>query len=432
MNLRQTQKLLNDYILVRQALESKIEPLKEKYDWSTLARDKQLAPSGNWGIWMVLAGRGFGKTRTGAEWIRSLVENSKEPLRIALVGNTPADVRDVMIEGESGILGVSPPWFKPTYEPSKRRLTWPNGSIATTYSYQNPDQLRGPQHHYAWCDELVNADDEEVWDNLMLGLRIGDYPKVLITTTPKPKALIKKLVADKKAVVTKGNTYENKANLSDVFIQAIEEKYEGTRLGRQELYAEVLADVEGALWTYACIEQNRLRHIDKESLSKIVVAVDPAASNQKESDETGIVVCGCDKQEIGYVLEDATIKGSPYERACQIKRVFEKWEANYIVAEQNNGGDMVEYMIKTVDDKNKMVVKLVHASRGKVTRAEPIAALSEQDKIKFVGGELSKLEDELCTWEPGAKSPNRLDAMVWGFTDLLLKRKRITIKFSGL
>lgn len=402
--------------------------LASKYDWSKNARPKQLAPKGDWSVWMILAGRGFGKTRSGAEWVRSLVENATEPLRIALIGDTPGDVRKVMIQGPSGILTISPPWFMPIYLPSNRELIWPNGCIATTFSYNNPKPIRGPEHHYAWCDELVNADKEEVWDNLEFGMRLGKCPQTLITTTPKPKPLIKRLAGDEDTVITGGSTYENKDNLSAKFIKRIEKKYEGTRLGRQELYAELLTDVEGALWTYALIEEHRLRKIDKRELRRIVVAVDPAASSHEKSDETGIVVVGLGKDGLGYVLDDGTIRGTPNERACEVKRLWKKWQADYIVAEVNNGGDMVAVMLKTVDKKNKMTIKTVHASRGKYTRAEPVAALYEQGRVIHVGPKLGMLEDELCSWEPkNSDSPNRLDAMVWGVTELMLEESKYDI-----
>jgi phage terminase large subunit-like protein len=396
--------------------------LAAKYEWTRYARAKQLPPTGEWNTWMLLAGRGFGKTRSGAEWVRDCVSHASEKLRIALVGRTPADVRDVLIEGKSGILNITPVWDRPHYEPSKRRITWPNGCTATTYSYENPDQLRGPEHHLAWCDELASASNSDAWDNLIFGMRLGNLPRVLITTTPRPTALIKKLVADPNAIVICGSTYENKDNLPDIFLKEIESKYGGTRLGRQEIFAEILEDMEGALWMYATIERNHLASFDSQNLSQIVVAVDPAASSDKTSDETGIIVCGIDAGRHGYVLADGTLRGSPNERAHEVKRLFEHWKADYVVAEKNNGGDMVEYMLKTVDPENKMPVKLVHASRGKFTRAEPIAALYEQNKISHVGTELTLLADELCSWTPlSTKSPNRLDALVWGFSELMLQ-----------
>lgn len=398
------------------------EALEEQYNWRKNARPKQLPPDGDWDTWMVLAGRGFGKTRTGAEWIRELVEKTDRKLRIALVGRTPSDVRDVMIYGPTGIMTISPPWNRPLHEPSKRRLTWKNGSVAITYSYQNPDELRGPGKDFAWCDELASAPTSESWDNLMFGMREGEHPQTLITTTPRPTSLIKTLA--KSSIVVTGSTYENKENLAKSYIKYIEEKYANTRLGRQEIFAEILEDIEGALWTLATIDRNKVKSIDRKLLSRIVVAVDPSASSDKDSDETGIIVCGLGTDTFGYVLDDFTILGTPNERAHQIKRAYEKWEADFIIAEKNNGGDMVEYMIKTVDPQNKMPVKLVHASRGKFTRAEPIAALYEQNKIKHVDdgtGRLQLLEDELCSWTPIISlSPNRLDALVWGFTKLML------------
>lgn len=375
-------------------------------------------------------------TRASSEWAREQINKTKYPTRGALVGRTPADVRDVMIEGESGILNISPPWNMPKYEPSKRRLTWPNGSVASTYSFENPDQLRGPQHHWAIVDELASAPNENTWDNLMFGMRLGDHPQIMISTTPRPTNLIKRLVKETDIIITSGSTYENADNLSPSFLKAIEEKYANTRLGRQEIHAEILEDVEGALWTAAIIERNKIPYktFDKNQMVRIVVAVDPSASSNKDSDETGIIVVGLGKDQFGYILDDGSLIGTPNERAHQIKRLFYKWEADYIVAEKNNGGDMVEHMIKTVDIENKMKVKLVWASRGKFTRAEPIAALNEQDKIKYVvhKNNLALLEDELCSWQPGMSiSPNRLDAMVWGCSELMLNKVSAPI-FIGL
>ena len=260
------------------------------YDWKGLwARPKQLPPTGAWAVWLVLAGRGFGKSRTGAEWVRDMVETGKAR-RIALVGPTAADVRDVMIEGESGILAVCPPWNKPIYEPSKRRLTWPNGAIATAYSADEPERLRGPQHDAAWCDELCAWRYPMAWDMLIFGLRLGDDPRCVVTTTPKPVKLVRDLVKDSTTTITTGSTYENEENLAEPFIKAVKKRYEGTRLGRQELHAEILDDNPGALWKRKQIEDLMVR--EHPPLLRIAVAVDPAVSANATSDETGIVTGG--------------------------------------------------------------------------------------------------------------------------------------------
>ncbi|HEY0838862.1 MAG TPA: terminase family protein, partial [Vulgatibacter sp.] len=261
------------------------------YDWRGLwARDPQVTPQGEWRTWLLLAGRGFGKTRVGAEWVREQVESGKAR-RIALVARSAADIRDVMVEGESGILAVSPPWNKPKYEPSKRRLTWPNGAIATTYSADEPNLLRGPQHDAAWADERAAWRYDDAWDQLMFGLRLGSDPRCVVTTTPRPTKAIKELIADSGTFVTRGSTYDNRANLAKAFLEKIVKKYEGTRLGRQELNAEILEDTEGALWTMALIEASRVAEAPA-GLVRIVVGVDPAVTSGESSNETGIVICG--------------------------------------------------------------------------------------------------------------------------------------------
>ena len=384
--------------------------IKLLYDWEFWARDDQLPPITDWQIWLILAGRGWGKSRTGAETVKKWVNDGVK--RIALVAETPADARDVMIEGESGLLNIYPGGEKPLYESSKRRLTWENGAIATVYSGANPDQLRGPQHEKAWCDELASWDyPQETWDNLMFGLRLGDNPQTVITTTPRPIKLIKELVKDETVFVTKGSTYDNKRNLPERFYKKIISKYEGTRLGKQELYADILSDAPGALWNYDII-----KHIKEyPALLRIVVAIDPATTSNNDSDETGIVVAGIGPNGYGYVLEDASGKYTPSGWAKKSIALYNKYQADAIVAEVNQGGDMVESNLRTHD--MNISYRKVRASRGKQIRAEPIAALYEQGKVFHVGA-FSKLEDQLCTWEPGMKSPDRLDALVWALTEL--------------
>ena len=406
---------------------------KLQYDWKFWARPNQLATEGDWATWLILAGRGFGKTRTGAETIRDWV-CGPTPLsgggcgRIALVAETAADARDVMVEGESGLMAVHPPDFRPTYQPSLRRLTWPNGAIATLYNATEPDQLRGPQHDAAWCDELAKwRYCQESWDQLQFGLRLGDHPRVIVTTTPRPLPLIRRLVADPKVATTRGATWDNAGNMPASFIREIEEKFAGTRLGRQELEGEILEDIPGALWSRASIDDHRLKEVPVD-LERVVVAVDPAASTEEGSDETGIVVVGLgrdnDGYARGYILEDGTLKGSPEEWAGKAVHLYRKWQADRIVAEKNNGGDMVGSVIKAVD--RSVPITLVHASRGKYVRAEPISALYEQGRVHHVG-RFDKLEDQMCLFSvdnfktPAMGSPDRVDALVWGLTSIFDK-----------
>lgn len=399
------------------------EALALLYDWAFWARDKQLPPDGDWFGWLILAGRGFGKTRTGAEFVRDQVQKGLWR-RVALVARTAADVRDVMVEGESGILAISPPWFMPKYEPSKRRLTWPNGAIATTYSGDKPDQLRGPQHDGAWLDELAAWRYSETFDQVMFGLRLGDNPQWVGTTTPRPTKLIRELLKDPAVRVTKGGTYENRANLAPSTVRQFERKYAGTRLGRQELDGIVLDDLPGALWTHSLIDKYRVhKHPD---LARIAVAIDPSTTSEEESAETGIIVGGVGTDGHGYVLDDLSLRGSPAEWALEALTGYHKFKADRIVAEANQGGDMIEQTLKSVLEKGERLppYKKVHASRGKLTRAEPVSALYEQGLIHHVGG-FAELEDQMCTWLPGDKSPDRMDALVWLFTELLVDTSKL-------
>jgi phage terminase large subunit-like protein len=381
-----------------------------EHDWGGFwARPNQLPPSGTWKVWLILSGRGWGKTRVGAEQV---IAWSRTPqLRIALVAETAADVRDVVVEGESGILACSPPWWRPVYQPTKRRLSWPNGTIATTFAGSDPEQLRGPQHHYAWVDELCKYQyPQETWDNLELGLRLGTHPQVVTTTTPRPIPLLKQLLSDVGTVVTRGSTFENVVNLAPTFKARIVQRYEGTRLGRQELYAELLEDTPGALWTRLLLEQTRVRQVPM--LRRIVLGLDPGG-------DAGIIVAGLGDDGHGYVLEDLSISGSPATWAGQAITGYYKYKANLIVAEANHGGDMVITTIATQDD--KVATKKVWASQGKYARAEPCSALYEKGLVHHVGM-FATLEDQLCNWVPGEgfPSPNELDACVWALTELLL------------
>lgn len=324
-----------------------------------------------------------------------------------------------MVEvGDSSILGVSPPWFRPEYEPSKRRLTWPNGAIAMLYSGDEPDQLRGPQHDTAWVDELAKFKyPQQTMDNLEMGLRIGPNPQGVITTTPRPIPVIKKLIADPEVVDTKGSSYENLANLAPIFIRRILRQYEGTHLGTQELHGEIMDDQPGALWNRDLLESGRVTQMP--DMIRMVVGVDPQASSSAEGAGTGIVAAGLGRRGDGYVLGDYTLSGSPAAWAGQAIATYHHEVADRIVAEVNNGGEMVMHTIHSIDP--SVPVKMVRASRGKRTRAEPIAAFYEQGRVHHVGT-LGQLEDEMCNWVPGegGDSPHRVDALVWALTELMI------------
>jgi len=408
-----------------------------KYDWDFWSRPNQLPPEGGWNTWLVMAGRGFGKTRMGSEWIRKLAHDFPG-CRIALVAETAADARDVMIKGDSGLLSVDPTLDDDCWSPTNRCLSWPNGSRAFTYNGTTPDQLRGPQHHFAWVDELAKFEYmQEAWDQLQFGLRLGVHPQCLVTTTPRPLPLIKKLVADPDTVVTRGATLDNQANLAKNTIKQLYDRYGGTRLGRQELEGEVLEDIPGALWRREDIDSGRLNSAP-DDLERVIVAVDPAASSEERSDENGIVVVGLardkDGYARGYVLEDASIRGTPEEWSRRAVQMYRKWEADRIVAEKNNGAEMVESVIRTAD--RSIPVKLVHATRGKVVRAEPISALYEQHRVHHVG-QFDELEDQMCLFSidnvrnSSTGSPDRVDALVWGLTEIFDKiagRRRLREK----
>ncbi len=386
------------------------------WEWSFWGRPNQFAPPGDWFVWFIRSGRGFGKTRTGAEYVIERARQGKGP--IALVGQTKADVRDTMVEiGESSIIKRSPPWFMPVYEPSKRRLVWPNGVVGIIYSGDEPDQLRGPQHQTAWVDELAKFKRaQDTWDNLEMGMRVGD-PRICNTSTPRPIDIIKKLVADRGTVNVTGSSYENVSNLSTQYIDRIIRKYENTRLGRQELHGVILDDVEGALWTHSLLEENRVsRH---PALVRIVVGVDPKASKEANS-ETGIVVAGIARDKHVYILDDMTVGGSPSDWGKQVVAAYHKYAADKVIGEVNNGGDMVEYVVKSIDD--KVAFEQVRASRGKEVRAEPVSALDDKHEIHHVGM-FASLEDQMCTWVPGDLSPDRMDARVWAVWALRLKEE---------
>jgi phage terminase large subunit-like protein len=429
----QPQSTLDHYLKVwMETNKSELSDLQ--YDWAFNGRPSQFAPKGNWTIWALVAGRGFGKNRSGVEWVRSLVEGPTPltapegaPKWINIVSSTSSDNRDFVVEGESGFLNLCPPDYMPTYEPSKRRLTWPNGCRATLFSAEEPESLRGAQGEVSWCDELAKWKyPDRAWSNLRFGMRLGENPRTLITTTPRPVKLLIDLMKRERTHVTSGTTYDNASNLAKSFFEDVITDYEGTRLGRQELMGELLLDRPGALWN---LEQLDMLRVDQapEDLVRVAVAVDPAVTANDGSDETGIVVGGKAADGHGYLLGDYTIKGSPNEWATKAVQAYYEHDADCIVAEVNQGGDMVASTIHAVDKSVKVVS--VRATRGKVVRAEPVAALYEQNKVHHVGT-FSKLEDQMVnfTQDFDAKkegySPDRLDAAVWLWVHLMVKAKR--------
>ncbi|MBA7639209.1 hypothetical protein ES703_64216 [subsurface metagenome] len=392
--------------------------LELKYSWKSRARPEQLTPLGDWIFWLVNAGRGFGKTRTGAEWIIDQVR--KGFTKIGLIGPTASAVRDIMIEGDSGILTISRSDFRPLYEPSKRKLTWPNGAVAYTFSAEEPDCLRGPQFEKMWCEELASWKYAESWDMAKLCLRLGSKPQAIITTTPKPKTIIKELINNKNCVITGGSTYDNINNLAEPFFKAIVDQYEGTTLGQQEIYAIFLEELPDALWQRSTIANNRVSDINLDELIRIVIGIDPAGTKKETSAETGILVCGIDANGEGYVIDDLSCRKRPKGWASESIKAYHRYKADRIVAEVNFGGDMVESVIRNVD--KNVSYKSIYASRGKRVRAEPISALYEQGKIHHIGT-FKDLEDQQCNFTPETKkSPDRIDALVWCFTELIINR----------
>jgi len=386
------------------------------HDWEFWARTNQKLPPGRWTTWLILAGRGYGKTRTGAEVVREWVKTNRF---VNLIGPTADDARDIMIEGESGILAICPKHERPKYQPSKRRLVWPNGATSLIFTADEPERLRGKQHCKFWGDEVAAWRYAESWDQARLGLRLGDNPQAVVTTTPKPTKLVKELMADPSTHVTRGTTYENRDNLAPAFLSEVITKYEGTRLGRQELNAEVLEDNPNALWTRANIDEHRIASDKLPALTRIVVPIDPAVTSNEDSDETGIVPVGRDAQHPPhfYVLDDLSLIATPAGWARRAITAYHDLKADRIVGEVNNGGDMVESTLRNVDENISYIA--VHASRAKITRAEPIAALYEQGRVHHVGS-YPKLEDQMCEWDPtlGELSPDRMDSLVWGITEL--------------
>lgn len=392
--------------------------------WPLLARAEQIPndttqSGGTWSTWLYLAGRGSGKTRACAEWVNDKALRNPG-CRIAIVARTAGDVRDTAIRGESGIIATAPDGAAPIYTPSVRTLVWPNGSIGQTFSAEKPDLLRGPQFDFAWADELASWQYlEEAWSNLEFCLRLGDNPQCVVSTTPRPVKLLKEMLSDPATITTRSSTDSNAANLPPATLARWNKKYEGTRLGRQELGAEILEDVEGALWSMAAIDGCRIA-TPPEQYERVVVAVDPAVSNTEASCEHGIVVVG----KVGdhyYVLDDLSMTGGPLDWGARAVSAYRSRHADRVIGEVNNGGDLVEANIRSVD--KTVSYRAVRASRGKYKRAEPVAALYEQGRVHHVGA-YATLEDQMIAFVPAGgglsngESPDRLDALVWGLTEL--------------
>lgn len=415
--------------------------------WDDLARDNQRLPHGDWRIWLILAGRGFGKTRTGAQSIKSLIEQGYR--RIALIGGSLIQARSIMIEGVSGLLAAYDANERPEFCASKREIHFKNGAVAMLFGGDQADQLRGPQFDCAWVDELAKfRQPEQLMEQLLLSLRLGRHPKCIITTTPRPIPIINKILKEAERtpndyVITRGTTFENKDNLAPSFIDAVVREFDGTKLGSQELYGEILNEIQGALWQRASIsyaappvdEDGRLQ------LDRIVVAIDPATTHHAKSDETGIVVVGIgacaknpqSKARFAYVLEDLSGRHSPLAWGQRAVDAYHRYHADRIIAETNKGGDLVERIVRSVD--TYVAYKEVRATRGKSIRAEPIAALYERGCV-YHARPLHKLEEQMCAYVPGvtAKSPDRIDALVWGLTELMLENEaRASLKvWSGV
>ncbi|MCT4332418.1 terminase family protein [Paracoccus sp. YLB-12] len=393
----------------------------------------QLPPEGDWKSWVIMGGRGAGKTRAGSEWVRRMVEGPTAAApgkchRVALVGETFDQAREVMVMGESGILACSPPDRRPVWEAGRRRLVWANGATATVYSAHEPEALRGPQFDAAWVDELAKwKKAEDSWDMLQFALRLGRHPQQVVTTTPRNVGVLKRILGNASTVTTHAPTDANRAYLAESFLAEVEARYGGTRLGRQELDGVLLDDVEGALWTTQMLEGARVDHAPK--LSRVVVAVDPAVTASKASDECGIVVAGVladgePRDWRAFVLEDATIRGGPTDWARAAIAAMDRHGAEKLVAEVNQGGDLVESVIRQIDP--LVPFKALRAGRGKGLRAEPVAALYEQGRVRHVrSGSLGALEDQMCQMTvrgfEGRGSPDRLDAMVWAIHELMIE-----------
>ena len=437
----------------RQQFLSSLNPVEAaivEHSWSFWARNEQRPPQSfvdkEKHTWFIKAGRGFGKTRVGSEEVIKQAEDLGRHYRnptMALIAKDPSDARKVMLEGESGILRVSPPWFRPHWEPSKTQVTWPNGTVANIFSTEVPDDLRGPNHYFGWWDEPAKAKHpQETWDMYQMGLRLGRDPQSLLTGTPRPIKVIKDILKDKDTVVTGGSTFDNASNLAPSFLQYITRKYQGTRLGRQELAAELLDETEGALWSLKQIDDLRVDHPPK--MKRVVVGVDPQGANphdrkpgeEDENAETGIICAGVDEGSNDvYVLADRSGDYSPDEWGTIAIETAWEFGAEEVIGEVNNGGSMVEFVVRTAAEnlrvqRGKRVshkFKSVSASRGKYTRAEPVSQLYEQGRAHHVGA-FPELEDQMSTWVPGMKSPDRMDALVWAVTGLVFTEHKEPLK----
>ncbi|ANY18794.1 Terminase-like family protein [Tsuneonella dongtanensis] len=410
------------------------------WHWEIWGRDEQLAPEGDWGVWLICAGRGFGKTRAGAEWVRNVARNDPEA-RIALVAASLPEARAVMVEGESGVLAASPGALAPEFEPSLRRLVWPNGAQAYLYSAAEPDTLRGPQHSHAWCDEIAkweNAGSRAMaaWDNLQLGMRLGQHPRVLATSTPRRVPLMSRLYDEAKSgrvMIAKGRTADNAGVLPASYYESVLDQFGGIALGRQELDGEMLDEVEGALWNRTLLDRCR-EEMPHSQRVRTVVGVDPPAGEQ--GDACGIVVAALLEDGTAVVLADASVeKASPERWARAAAGAAAAWQADRVVAEANQGGAMVRSVLRAADE--MLPVTLVHASKGKAARAEPVAALYEAGKVRHAGL-FGKLEDQMCglmaagRYEGPGRSPDRADALVWALTDLMVGKRvgpRVTLPY---
>ncbi len=415
--------------LIATALNQK-EKDEFAFHWQLLARPEQRAPAGDWRIWMIMAGRGFGKTRAGAEWVRQIAE-ADPTARIALISASLTEARAVMVEGESGLLSVCPPDRMPMFEPSLRRVRFPNGAQAQLFSAAEPESLRGPQHSHAWCDEigkwpLAHERATRCWDNLLLGMRLGKDPRIAVTTTPRAVALVQRLVGQELSgdvAITRGSTLDNTANLPARFLKAIASEFAGSNLALQEIGGELLEDIEGALWTRTMLEQARETGVLPEH-QRVVVAVDPPASSG--GDECGIVIAALGADGVARVLADCSVAGAaPADWAARVAEVACEWKADRVVAEANQGGAMVESVLRAADQ--ALPIRLVYASRGKIARAEPVAALYAAGRVRHIGL-FARLEDQLCgllvggTYAGPGRSPDRADALVWALTELMLGR----------
>jgi phage terminase large subunit-like protein len=394
--------------------------------WIVGGGKHQVLPDADWAVWLILGGRGAGKTRAGAEWVNGMAGGllgvaRTRAMRIALVGETLADVRDVMIGGPSGIVASAPPAERPAWKPSLRRLEWRNGAVAHAFSAEDPDSLRGPQFEAAWSDELGKwRYAQDTWDMLQFALRLGERPRQVVTTTPRPIPLLRRLLADPSVRVTRARTADNAANLAPGFVDQVTRAYGGTRLGRQELDGELIEDRADALWSRETIDA--LRVAAAPALVRIVVAVDPPASSGKRADACGIVAAGIDAEGVAYIIADATVSGLPPQGwARTAAGLYRALRADALVAEVNQGGEMVTTVMRLVD--SGVPVTPVHATRAKHARAEPVSALYAQRRVRHAGV-FRELEDEMCDFGPtgltSGRSPDRLDALVWALTHLML------------